>query len=148
MLFLIPEMMGILKFLYFLRVGCPLCCHVYPGTLAASMCSMDVFEPGWPSSCVMDPRCFLCDLFLPLFSQQDRHFGIWYITTCLFALMLQFLICCGIYCISACAYVLWMRNSSCCVVFRFVRYAVGCVVLCCVVLCCVVLCCVVLFHER
>jgi hypothetical protein len=76
-----------MKFLYFLRVGRPLCCQLYYGTLAASMWSMDVLEPGWPSSCVMDPRCLICDLFLPLFSQQDRHLGIWHATTCRVAVM-------------------------------------------------------------
>jgi hypothetical protein len=76
-----------MKFLYFLRVVCPLCCPVYPGTLAASTWYMDVLEPGFPSSCVMYPRYILCDLFLPLFSQKDRHLGIWHIATCRVALM-------------------------------------------------------------
>jgi hypothetical protein len=49
--------------------------HVYPGTLAASTWSSDVFDPGWLSFCVMDPRCFLCDLF-SFFSEHKRHFGI------------------------------------------------------------------------
>jgi hypothetical protein len=118
-----------MKFLYFWRVGRPLCCQVYPCSLAVSTWSMDVLEPGYPSSCVMDPRCFLCDLFLPLFLQQDRHLGIWHITTCLVALMSHFLIFCCISFISACEYVSWRRNSFCCAVFRFVRYVGGCVVL-------------------
>jgi hypothetical protein len=118
-----------MKFLYFLSVGRPLCCQAYLGILAAFTWYMDVVEPGCPSSCVMDPRCFLCDLFLPLFLQQDRDLGIWHIATCHVALMSQFLMCCCISFISACAYVSWRRSSSCCVVFRFVRYVVGYVVL-------------------
>jgi hypothetical protein len=80
---------------------------------------MDVLEPGWPLSCVVDPRCFLCDLFLPLFLQQDRHLGIWHVTTCMVALMSQCLMCCCISFISDCAYVSWRHNSSCCAVFGF-----------------------------
>jgi hypothetical protein len=63
-----------MKFLHFLRVGRPLCFKVYPSTLAASTWYMDVFEPGWISSCVIDPRCCLCDLFLPLFLQHVSVF--------------------------------------------------------------------------
>jgi hypothetical protein len=84
---------------------------------------------SWISSCVIDPPCFLCDLFLPLFSQHDIHLGIWHVATCLFSLMSQFLICCCIYFISVCAYVSWRGNSSSCAVFRCVMYTVGDVVL-------------------
>jgi hypothetical protein len=56
-----------MKFLYFLSVGRPFCCQVYPGTLAASTWSIGVFDPGWLSFCVIDPQCCLCDLFFPLF---------------------------------------------------------------------------------
>jgi hypothetical protein len=52
---------------------------------------MDVFGPVLLSSCVIDPRCFLCDLFLPLFSQQDRHLGIWHNATWRVAFILQFI---------------------------------------------------------
>jgi hypothetical protein len=46
-----------MKFLYFLSVGFPLCFQVYPGTCAVSTWSIDVLDPGWLSSFVMDPRC-------------------------------------------------------------------------------------------
>jgi hypothetical protein len=83
---------SIIKFFYFFSVGCPLHYHVYLGTLALSTSSIDVLEPGFSSSCVIDPWCFLCDLFIPLFSQQDRHLGIWHCVTSLVALMLQFFV--------------------------------------------------------
>jgi hypothetical protein len=92
-----------MEFLYFLSVGRPLCCQVYPGMFAASAWPIDVLYPGWLSSFVMEPRCCLCGLFFPLFSENERHFGIWQVATCLCALISQFLICCCIYRMSACA---------------------------------------------
>jgi hypothetical protein len=65
-----------MKFLDFLSVARSLCCHVHPGTLAASTWSIDVFDPRWLSFCLMDPRCCLSDLFSPLFSEHERYFGI------------------------------------------------------------------------
>jgi hypothetical protein len=38
---------------------------------------MDVFNPGWLSSCVIDPRYFLCYLF-------------WYLTCCDLSVSLKF----------------------------------------------------------
>jgi hypothetical protein len=89
-----------------------------------------VFEPGFSSSCVIDQWCFLCDRFLPLFSQQDRHFIIWHKATSRVALMSQFLIFCCISFASACAHISWRRIRSCCAVFWFVIYVVDSVVLC------------------
>jgi hypothetical protein len=80
-------------------------------------------------SCVIDPRSLLCDLFLPLFSHQDRNFGICHKATWRVAFISQFLIFCCISFIYVCAYVSCRRISSCCSVFRFVRYVIGSVVL-------------------
>jgi hypothetical protein len=92
-----------MKFLYFLSVGHPLCCQVHPGKFAASTWSIDVLDPGWKSSFVMDSQCCLCGLFFPLFSEHEIHFGIWHVATCQCALISQFLICCCISLMSACA---------------------------------------------
>jgi hypothetical protein len=90
-----------------------------------------VFELGFSSPCVIDPRCVLhCDIFLPLFSKQDRHLGILYSATWCVALMSQYLILCCISFISACVYISCRRSSSCWAVFMFVMYVVGYVVLC------------------
>jgi hypothetical protein len=90
---------------------------------------MDVFDPGLSLSCVIDPQCFFCDLFLPLFSQQARHLGIWQNATWCVAFISQFFIFCFIFFMSMCAYVSCRRSSSCWAVFRFVRYVIGLVVL-------------------
>jgi hypothetical protein len=74
-----------------------------PGAFAASTWSIDMLDPGWLSSFVIDPRCCLCDLFFPLFFEHERHFGIWHVATCRCALISQFMICCCIYRMSACA---------------------------------------------
>jgi hypothetical protein len=49
-----------------------------------------MLDPGRVSSFAMDLRC-LCDLFLPLFPEHERHLGIWHVATCLFAFMSHFL---------------------------------------------------------
>jgi hypothetical protein len=90
---------------------------------------MDVLEPGFSLYCVIDPWCFLCHLVLPLFLQQDIHLGIWHIATGRVALISQFLICSCISFISVCAYVSCRHISSCWVVFKFVMYVIGSVVL-------------------
>jgi hypothetical protein len=53
-----------IMFLIFFKVGYPLYYHVYPGTFAALMWSIEVPEPGYSSCAVIDPWCRLCDLFL------------------------------------------------------------------------------------
>jgi hypothetical protein len=48
-----------------------------------------VLDPIRVSPSVMDPQCWLCDLFLPLFSEHERHLGIWHVATYLFAFKSQ-----------------------------------------------------------
>jgi hypothetical protein len=115
---------------YVLIIGRPFCCKFVAREIGCVYMIYICIRTGFSSSCVIDPRCFLCDLFLPLFLQQDRHLGIWHSATWRDALMSQFLFFCSISLMSACAYVSWRRISSCWGVFRLVIYVVGSVMLC------------------
>jgi hypothetical protein len=111
-----------MKFLNFLYVGCPLYCHVYPGTFTGSTWSIDVPEPGYSSLAVIEPWCHLCDRFLLFFSQHVWHLGILHKATRCVDLMPPVLMLCCISCISPCVYVLCKCSSSCCAVFKSDAY--------------------------